>query len=149
MLPVLVLYGTTDGHTRKIADFIGDTLRSRGARTDVVEAGHGDVRPEDYAGVVIAASLHARGYQRAVKDWARAHAQGLAVRPTAFVSVCLGVLQGSPKVQQDLTEIVNRFRAETGWAPKVTKIVAGALLYTRYWWLKRWVMKRIAGTGRT
>jgi len=39
MLPVLVLYGTTDGHTRKIADFIGDTLRSRGARTDVVEAG--------------------------------------------------------------------------------------------------------------
>jgi len=145
MLSVLVLYGTTDGHTRKIADFVGDTLRSRRARIDLVEARHGDVRPEDYAAVVVAASVHARGYQRAVKRWVRAHAQGLAARPTAFVSVCLGVLQEGPKVHQDLANIVERFRAETGWRPTVTKIVAGALLYTHYWWLKRWVMKRIAG----
>jgi menaquinone-dependent protoporphyrinogen oxidase len=145
MVPVLVLYATTDGHTRKIAHVIGDTLRSCGARVDVIEAGHGEVPPEAYAGIVVAASLHGGGYQRAVKDWIRAHSQSLDARPTAFVSVCLGVLQESPKVQRHLADIIERFCAETAWRPTVTKIVAGALLYTRYWWLKRWVMKRIAG----
>src|SRR5688572_1287857 len=136
MVRVLVLYGTTDGHTRRIADAIGDTLRSCGARVDVIQAGCDDVRPEAYAGVVVAASLHASGYQRAVKDWVRRHSQSLDARPTAFVSVCLGVLQESPKVQQHLVDIIERFCAEAAWRPTVTKIVAGALLYTRYGWLK-------------
>jgi menaquinone-dependent protoporphyrinogen oxidase len=39
---------------------------------------------------------------------------------------------------------MNGFLAETGWKPSVTKVVAGALPYTRYNWFIRRVMKRIA-----
>ena len=38
---------------------------------------------------------------------------------------------------------MNRFFDETRWRPMVTKMVAGALLYTRYNWIVRQMMKRI------
>jgi menaquinone-dependent protoporphyrinogen oxidase len=47
-------------------------------------------------------------------------------------------------VQQELAAIVNQFFTATGWQPTMSETVAGALLYTRDNWLKRWIMKRIA-----
>jgi menaquinone-dependent protoporphyrinogen oxidase len=64
-------------------------------------------------------------------------------KPTAMISVCLGIVQKDPKVWADLDGIVDRFVRQTGWQPSVVKIVAGALPYTRYGWLKRFVMRRI------
>lgn len=142
---ILILYGTTDGHTAKIARFVAEALGSQGAEVDVVEAGTAWPDPRDYAGVVVAASLHARGYQRSVVRWAQANADALNGRTTAFLSVCLSVLQKDLRVQRELGGIANRFEAETRWKPTRVKHVAGALLYTRYSWLKRWVMRRISG----
>ena len=143
MARVLVLYGTTDGQTAKIARAIGGTLREEGVDADVVDARV--VSPElgGYAGVVVAASVHAGGYQRAVKGWVRAHARELQGIHTAFVSVCLGILQHDPAVDRELEAISERFIAQTRWRPGFIKTVAGALPYTRYNWLKRLVLKRI------
>ena len=52
-------------------------------------------------------------------------------RPSAFLSVSLGVLQQDPRVQQELENIVNEFLHTTGWQPAMTQNVAGALLYTK------------------
>jgi menaquinone-dependent protoporphyrinogen oxidase len=68
-------------------------------------------------------------------------------RPSAFISVCLGVLQREEKVQQDVRAIMTRFLAASGWQPVFTTTVAGALLYTRYNLLMRWIMKRIAASA--
>jgi menaquinone-dependent protoporphyrinogen oxidase len=143
MTRILVLYGTTDGHTAKVAYAIGGTLRAIGAHVNVADAAITAARPQDYSAVIVAASVHAGGYQRAVVRWVRTHIAALRTRPTAFVSVCLGVLQNDPKVQQDLLAIMERFQTATGWKPGTTKIVAGALLYRQYNWIKRWMMKRI------
>jgi menaquinone-dependent protoporphyrinogen oxidase len=53
------------------------------------------------------------------------------------------VLQHEATVSRELDAIKNRFLEETGWRPVETKMVAGALPYSRYNWLKRWMMKRI------
>jgi menaquinone-dependent protoporphyrinogen oxidase len=143
MARILVLYGTTEGQTAKIARFLGDALRAQGTTTDVVDARTAAPSAEAYEAVIVAASVHAAGYQRAVRRWVRAHAQELNGKPTAFVSVCLAVLQHEPKVQQELAAIVDRFRAATGWQPGTVKQVAGALPYSRYHWFKRWMMVRI------
>jgi menaquinone-dependent protoporphyrinogen oxidase len=63
--------------------------------------------------------------------------------PTAFLSVCLAVLERNPAALQDIARIMNRFLARCGWRPAITKLVAGAVPYTRYGWLKRQMMKRI------
>lgn len=143
MTRILVLYGTTHGHTAKIARAIADTLRSQGASADVIEANAEWPEPEDYTAVVVAASVHEGSYQRPVRRWVRANADALNARPTAFVSVCLGVLQHNPLVQQEVAAIMARFLTAAGWRPAVTTTVAGALLYTRYNPFIRWVMKRI------
>ena len=139
---ILVIYGTTDGQTAKIARAIGATLRER-ADVDVLSARAADPTPRDYTAVIVAASVHAGGYQKDVRQWVRAHARDLADLPTAFVSVCLGVLQHDPVVDRELQAIVDRFIGQTGWYPGVVKVVAGALPYTRYNWLTRLVMKQI------
>jgi menaquinone-dependent protoporphyrinogen oxidase len=67
----------------------------------------------------------------------------LNAMPTAFISVCLGVLQHEPKVDRELQTIVAAFLRSTSWQPLETKVVAGALKYTRYNFVERWLMKRI------
>ena len=142
---VLVVYGTTEGQTKKIADALAGALASHGALADVRAAGDQPPAPGGYAGVVVAASIHAGQYQRPVRRWVRAHRDTLEAMPAAFVSVCLGVLQHDEKARRDLERILDGFVAETGWRPSVVKHVAGALPYTRYGWLKRLLMRRIVG----
>lgn len=144
MSRILVIYGTTDGQTAKVARFIGDRLRTHGAGVEVFEARGTEPGPDDYDAVIIAASIHASRYQRSVSDWVRSHARTLRFKPTAFVSVCLAVLQDDEGVRRELDGIVDRFLAETAWRPTLTKAVAGALLYTHYGWFTRLMMKRIA-----
>ncbi len=146
MARVLVLYGTTDGHTRKVAEALRQTwLSEEGFLVDVVDAQRAAsyVTPEAYDGVIVAASVHSGGHQRAVKRWVRLHAEALNRTPSAFVSVCLGILETRPEARQAVHQIMQRFLQRSGWRPTVTKTIAGALPYTRYNWLKKWIMRRI------
>ena len=143
MARILVIYSTTDGQTAKIATALGRDLRAHGQEADVIHAGDAAPGPGGYDGAIVAASVHAGGYQRDVRQWVRRHADDLSHTPNAFVSVCLGVLQHDPAVDRELAGIRDRFVAETGWHPMTTKVVAGALPYTQYNWAKRLVLKRI------
>jgi menaquinone-dependent protoporphyrinogen oxidase len=143
MARILVLYGTTDGQTARIAGALAEAIHDAGVTADLVDASHASPEPDVYDGVIVAASVHAGGYQRCVDRWVRAHAVTLAGRPTAFVSVCLGVLQHDVAVDAQLQRIRQRFFDATGWHPATVHVAAGALLYTKYNWLKRWVMRRI------
>ena len=142
---ILIAFGTTDGHTGKVATAIGNSLRAEGGDIEVVHLRPGgpDPNPDDFAAVIVAASVHTNGYQRAVGKWVRAHSAGLRGKPTAFVSVCLGILDRTPASEAELGGIMEHFFEATRWTPTVRKIVAGALPYTRYSWLKRLVIRRI------
>lgn len=145
MARLLILYGTTNGHTRKIATALGETLGEEGFPCDVFDAKRipHELDPAAYDGVLVAASVHAGGYQRAVKRWVWQHAGQLNLVPSAFVSVCLGILERRPEAQTEVRAIMNRFLQASGWQPAANKTVAGALLYTQYGRLTRWFMKRI------
>jgi len=143
MLRLLVVYGTTDGHTAKVARFLADEFRAKGGLVDVCDSDTENPDPRDYVGVVVAASLHGGRYQHGVARWVRSHAAALRGKPTAFLSVCLAVLETDPAVEHELEAIQQHFFAQTGWTPPWVKRVAGALLYTQYGWFKRMVMRRL------
>ena len=144
MSRILILYGTSDGHTAKIAHVLADTLRSCGSVVRVSDAAREHPHPGDFDGVIVAAPVRGGKYPKTVQRWVRSHADAVNPKPTAFVSACLGVLQRSPEVDRALRGIVDTFLADTGWRPTVVKPVAGALLYRHYNWFIRRVMKRIA-----
>lgn len=145
MTHILIVYGTTDGHTRKIADVLAEDLRANLCSVDIVDAAgmHSGLSPEGYDGVIVAASVHIGDYQNTVTRWVRQHAPMLNMMPSAFLSVSLAVVERRAQARTEITGIMERFLERSGWRPTMTKMVAGALLYTRYGWLKRRTMKRI------
>lgn len=142
---ILVLYGTTDGHTAKVAHAVADTLGTEGCTVVLADAAKPcrTLTPEHYDAVIVAASVHIGSFQRSVRRWVQGHAPALNTRPTAFLPVCLGILDVNPMTRMELEGIVKRFLERTGWSPTRHHFVAGATPYTRYGVIKRWVIRRI------
>lgn len=88
MVRLLIVYGTTDGQTAKIARFVAKELEDLGASVEVVEASIATANPYEFAGAIVAGSIHAGGYQRSLRRWVRAHAEQLSVGPAAMLTVC-------------------------------------------------------------
>lgn len=141
---ILVMYATAHGQAAKIAGEIAATLRAGGATVfvrNVAEVWLDD--PRDFSSVIAVAPVHGGKFPSSMRQWIRARCEALNARPTAFVAVCLAVVNRTAKVDADLRSILDRFVSETGWRPGETKVVAGALKYTKYNWFTRWMMKRI------
>lgn len=146
MSKILVVFGSTQGQTCKIAHRLSDSLIQEGHSVDVFDAHKISemIRPENYEAVLVGASIHVGDYQREIKKWVKAHAQGLNSVPSAFFSVCLGVLQNDQKVKLELEKIVENFLKANNWHPKVKTAFAGGLAYSKYNVFLKWWMKRIS-----
>ncbi len=143
---VLIVYATTEGQTRKIAQFLTDELIRRKCETTLVDAS-GAQGPNLFEGVdavLIAASVHMHQYQSSIVHFVRDNCAALAARPNAFVSVSLAALGDDVEDQEEVADVVRHFVERTGWMPGEVIHAAGALKYTRYDFFKRWIMKRIA-----
>jgi menaquinone-dependent protoporphyrinogen oxidase len=142
----LIVYGSTQGQTHKIAEFAAERWRGQGHDVAVFDAARltAAVDPLRYDAVLIAASLHAGGYQPAVATFAKEHAAALSSGPSAFLSVSLSAAGEDPGDRAGLQHCDAEFFSRTGWRPAHVHHAAGALAYTRYNFLLRWYMKRIA-----
>ncbi len=141
----LLLYGTTEGQTRKIADAIAGHLTKAGDSVTCADASQTPPPdPAAFDGAVLLASLHAGRYQRSAADFARRHQARLSAMPSAFVSVSLAAAGSDPEERKGLDQCVQHFLDDTGWKPGEIAHIAGAFRFTEYDFFKRWVMKLIA-----
>jgi menaquinone-dependent protoporphyrinogen oxidase len=143
---LLIVYATRGGQTEKIAWRLSRALEGRGHATelfDLARPGLG-LDPEGVDAVVLCAPIYAQGYPRSALEFARCYSGLLARVPTAFVSVGLAIASKSGDGRAQTLPIVEKFLTRAGFRPARVELVAGALLYTRYGFLKRYVMRRIA-----
>jgi len=140
---VLLVYGTTDGHTQKIAGFVADRLGRQGHQLVVANAGDVPPFPDPRAfdTILVAASVHLGRYQAAVVRFVREHRAAISARANAFISVSLSAAGHDPDDVAGLQRCVADFMRSTGWAPRRIHHVAGAFRYTAYHFLTRYVMK--------
>jgi menaquinone-dependent protoporphyrinogen oxidase len=143
---ILVVYGTTEGQTRKIARFITARLNLCGHITTLVEArgASGEVDPRPYGAVLVAASVHQGQYQAAVAEFISRNRDTLNALPTMFVSVSLSAASHDPDDLRGLDECVTAFEKQTGWRPQRIHHVAGAFRFSQYDFLKCWALKYVA-----
>jgi menaquinone-dependent protoporphyrinogen oxidase len=143
---LLIVYGTTEGHTRNLSEFMGSVLAKGGHEADIKTASSIRERqsPADYDGVLIAASLHVGQYQPSVVEYARRHHEELNMMATAFISVSLSAAGVNPHDWEGLEQCVARFLHETMWRPKAVHHAAGAIRYSQYDFFKRVAIKFIA-----
>ena len=143
-MKILVLYATTEGQTRKIAEVVARQFQGDATTlVDVVDAPD-NLTPVQFDAVVIAASIHMQKYQGAITRFVRDHHAELNQMPSVFISVSLSAAGDDPDDLRGVAECVEEFEAETSWTPRQVLQVAGAFRFTKYDFFKSWAMRRIA-----
>ena len=108
---------------------------------------------ESFQAFIIAASVHQEYHQETVTNFVISHLKMLEKKPSAFISVSLSAVlkEGGTEAQ----EYVDRFFSVTGWRPRMTLLLGGALRFTEYDYFQEQVVKFIvlersdaAGTDR-
>src|SRR5262245_5283395 len=116
-MKILIYYGTTEGQTRKIAEFVAKQLG--GDEVSVVDAANvpATLDLDQFDAAILAASLHMHKYQGALVQFARDHHSKLNLIPSLFVSVSLAAASDDPEDRKGLAECEQKFIAETEWTP--------------------------------
>lgn len=156
MKSVAVFYATREGQTQKIAERVAARLGKQGFSTEIRNVLDDAELDElsSYAAAILAASVHMGRHEREMVKFVRHHLAELQRLPiTAFLSITLseaGVERQDCGAEQraefeaGVTQVLDTFFTETGWHPRHVKAVAGALVYTKYNPVVRFVMKQIA-----
>lgn len=143
---VLIVYGSTEGHTRELSHYAARVLGEAGHPTAVEPAGPdaSEPDPRPYDGLILAASLHVGRYQPPLVAYARAQHEVLNAKPAAFISVSLSAAGINPHDWEGCEDCLARFEHETLWTPKAVHHAAGAIRYSQYDFFKRLALKYIA-----
>lgn len=155
MKPVLIIYATREGQTRHIAEHVGAQLGAEKRAFEIVDAAH---IPEGfsaahYSTAIVGASLHMGNYEPEMVRFVKENLAELRLIRTLFLSVSLSEATAGDEhappdkraeAQADVKRTIDRFMEKTEWHPTHVAAVAGALMYSKYDVVTRFVMRQIA-----
>lgn len=143
---ILIVYGTSYGQTARIANRLHRLLFERGFDVTLLkgDALPANLRPTDFDGILVGASMIMRGYQKYVATFVRRHVAVLNAIPSAFFAVSGSAGSKNPLERAEAHRIMDEFCHDAGWHPALAVSLAGAIAYTQYHFLLRWAMKRIS-----
>ncbi|WP_435158591.1 flavodoxin domain-containing protein [Haladaptatus sp. DFWS20] len=145
MTSILIAYGTGEGQTKKVAEYIDSVLEGQGfdvTTTHVSEAS--DIAVSEFDGVLIGASVNNRTHQPEVLTFVERYNQALADRPSGFFQLSLASAFSSEWARDGAADYVEKLEGTTGWHPDRVGLFAGALKYTQYDFKMRWLFKLAA-----
>ena len=137
----LIIYATMHGQAELIARRIAEATSQWN-----VDATVQDVRDTtgadlaQYASIVLVASVHYGHHQRSISRFVKTNRARLAQMQTAFISVSGDA--ADPATRPRAEQYARDFFRLTGWTPSQYLITGGAVKFTRYNILLRYVTKR-------
>jgi len=147
MIQIPIFYATTEGQTARIAEQLAVLFREAGYASAAIDVDSPRIETFDWApvkAVIVGASLHLGRHQASAASFVRAHLHRFLGRPSAFFSVSLSAASVNSAEVREAQRIAREFCANAGWNPDRIVTFAGRLAYSKYGWLKRWMMQRIA-----
>ena len=144
VMKILIIYGTTEGQTRKVADFLKTAFEAHSHTVTLCDATAAPPSPVGFDVVIIGASMHMERYQDSVLHYIREHHAALNTSTSAFYSVSLTAAADDQASWGEIGVITDHFLKAGGWQPKVIEFVAGALRYAMYDFFKKFIMRQIA-----
>lgn len=140
---ILLVFGTRYGHTARVAARVATLLDELGYDADVRDVTRNplDQPLAGIDGVIVAASVIFGRHQSGVEQFVRSHRDELEAVPSAFLSISGSAGSPRPDGATSARRQVELFLRRTGWKPRHTLCVGGAIAYTAYPRLMRWMMR--------
>lgn len=144
MARILIVYGSTDGHTGRVAEKIGAHLRGLGHAVSLYQ---GDRIPPGtdigaYEAYIVGGSVHYGKFQKYIGRFIHKHLDVLKAKPSAFFAVS-GASSSGEQGRKEAETFSTPFLEKLNWRPARIEQIAGAFPFTRYAFWKRWMMQYI------
>jgi len=148
MSHILVLYSTTDGHTRLICERLNERLQRSGHMVTLVDIRDDpDIDAEGFDKIVVGASIRYGRHSPLIAAFIKKHHGTVERKPNAFFSVNL-VARKPDKNRPETNPYLQRFLRRIPWKPQNLAVFAGKLDYPSYRLLDRLLIRLImAVTG--
>lgn len=144
-MKLLIVYGTTEGQTRKICQFLKEEAEKLDHIAVLCDATEHPFMPStNFDAIIIASSVHLQKYQSSITHYVKDHHVILNKIPSAFMSVSLTAASDDQESWKELETLTAEFLNRTGWKPQQVAQIAGALRYSKYDFFKTFIMRMIA-----
>ena len=143
MAKILILYSTTDGHTRKICERLQQVIEHQAHQVTVVSVQYEPlVDLGSFDKIVIGASIRYGKHSPLIYQFIKRHAQLLDARPNAFFTVNI-VARKPEKNRPETNPYMRQFLTKTSWRPRELAVFAGKIDYPLYGFLDRFMIRLI------
>ncbi len=142
MANILIIYSTTDGHTRSICERMQSSIGAGNSVTVAPLADRPGIDLAPFDKIVIGASIRYGKHQPEVFDFIDRNKGILEARPSAFFTVNL-VARKPEKNTPETNPYLQKFLGKIDWAPKTLGVFAGKVDYPRYGFFDRTMIRFI------
>ncbi len=132
MAKILIIYSTTDGHTRKICQQLQQVIERQAHRVKLVsldDEPHVDLTHFDK--IVVGASVRFGKHNPQVYEFIKINKPILDSKPNAFFSVNV-VARKPGKDQPGTNPYLKKFLKQISWQPRELAVFAGKIDYRKY-----------------
>jgi menaquinone-dependent protoporphyrinogen oxidase len=142
---ILLVYGTKEGQTATIAERIAQIIRNRGH--EVTACSVKDIPAgftfDSFDAAMVGGSIHMGAYPAQLRSFVTHHRDWLNTVPSGFFTVCMAIHSKNAAEREAAKAYGNRFADATQWHPQLIETFAGAVKYTQYNFITRYIMKMI------
>ena len=142
---VLIIYGSKEGQTAKIAERIAQIIRKQGLQASAyaVKELPAGFTTAAFDAAIVGGSIHMGHYPTHFREFVRNHRDWLNKVPSAFFTVCMAIHSQNPNEREEARNYGKHFIETTHWHPTLIDTFAGAVKYTQYNFMTRFIMKMI------
>ena len=143
MSSILIIYATTDGHTRKISQRLQQVIEQQNHQVKIVSINdEADVDLTLFDKIVVGASIRYGKHSPHIYQLIKKNQLILESKPNAFFSVNV-VARKPEKCQPDTNPYLKKFLKQIVWKPKQLAVFAGKLDYPKYSFWDRSIIRLI------
>ncbi len=143
MSNIIIIYSTTDGHTREICSRLLNIIKKNNNEATLIPIEETDeVDLNKFSKIVIGASIRYGKHSKKVYEFINKNEQILDKKPNAFFSVNV-VARKPDKNQPGTNPYLKKFLSQISWKPKELAVFAGKIDYQKYKILDRFMIRLI------
>ncbi len=146
-MAILVVFGSIEGQSEKIADFIANLATKTGQQVEIFDTADlvAEVDWGNFETVALVASVHERRHPKAFEVFLSSHKRELSERKVLLISVSLRV--AFEEGQEEAQDYLDEMKLRTGINPDRELLVAGAIRSRSYDYFATQILSHVVLRG--